>query len=299
MLLFSGSAHPHLAFAVAKELKTSLGKIEIVTFADSEKRVRIEENVRDKTVFIIASLSNPVDTHLVELCLIGDALKSNDARKLIAVVPYYGYGRQDKAHREGEGVSARVMAHLIEAGGFDKVVTVDLHSDLVAGYFDIGVTHLFGASIFVAPLSLLKEDLVVVSPDAGAAKRAQQFARELDAPLTFMEKKRNLEKLHTLDDIKLIGDIKGKTAILVDDVVTSGSTLVKGAYVLKENGARRVIACVTHADFVQGTPEILKNSVIDKIYVSDSIAIKKEARFPGLEIVSIAQILAAQIKKMA
>lgn len=297
-VLISGSANPHLATAISKQLNKPLGKIEIVTFADSEKRVRIEEKVADKTVFVIASLSNPVDSHLVELCLIGDALKTNDVNKMIAVIPYYGYARQDKAHREGEGISARVMARLIEAIDFNKVVTVDLHSELVAGYFDIQVTHLFGAHIFVEPLTKLGEDYVVVAPDAGAAKRAQQFAHLLNASLSMIEKKRNLEKLHTIEKVRFIGDVRDKTAVLIDDVVTSGSTLVKAAYALKEQGAKKVYAAVTHADFVDGTHTILQDSPLDKVYVSDSIHIPNPYKFPKLEIVPLAPLLSEQIRKM-
>lgn len=296
--LFSGSANPRLPQSVAELLGKKLGKIEIVTFADSEKRVRIEEDVADKTCFVIASLSNPVDSHLVELCLIGDALKSNDCGKMIAVVPYYGYARQDKAHRDGEGVSARVMARLIEAVDFDKIVTVDLHSDLVAGYFDVPNVHLFGSTIFVDALKKTKEEYVVVSPDAGAAKRSQKFAESLDVPLTYMEKKRSLEKLHELEHMRLIGDVTGKTAILVDDVTTTGSTLVKAAYALKDHGAKKVVACVTHADFVEGTHKILQDSPLDRIYTTDSIHLKPELRFAKLEVVSIAPLLAMQMKKM-
>jgi ribose-phosphate pyrophosphokinase len=297
--LFSGSANPHLATSIAKLLNKSLGKIEIITFADSEKRVRIEEDVTDKTVFVIASLSNPVDTHLVELCLIGDALKSNDCGKMIAVIPYYGYARQDKAHREGEGISARVMARLIEAVDFNKVVTVDLHSETVAGFFDTSVVQLFGASIFVSQLRKMKEEFVVVAPDAGAAKRAQKFAELLNAPLILIEKKRNIEKLHSVESMRLIGETKGKIAVLIDDVITSGSTLVKAAYALKEQGAKRVLACVTHADFIEGTRRILQDSPIDKVYVSDSIRIPEPFKFPKLEIVSIAPLLSEQIRKMS
>ncbi|RJR15080.1 ribose-phosphate pyrophosphokinase [Candidatus Microgenomates bacterium] len=298
-LLFSGSGNHELSLKIAKLLSVNLSKIEIVTFADSEKRVRIEENVRDKMIFVTASLNNPVDTNLVELCLIGDALKTNDAGRMVAVIPYYGYGRQDKAHREGEGISARVMAKLIESVHFNKVVTVDLHSEIVAGFFDISVVHLYGAAIFVEPLQDLNEDLVVVSPDAGAAKRAQKFADLLDVPLVFIEKKRNLDKLHTIQNMRLVGEVAGKTAVLIDDVITSGSTLVKGAYMLKEQGAKKVVACVTHADFIEGTDNILKESPIDTVFVSDSIPVKSEQHFSRLKVVSLAPLLAEQIKKMA
>lgn len=296
--IFSGSGNHRLSTAIAGLLNKPLGKIEIVTFADSEKRVRVEEDVADKTCFVIASLSNPVDSHLVELCLIGDALKSNDVGRMIAVVPYYGYGRQDKAHREGEGISARVMARLIEAVDFNKIVAVDLHSDLVSGYFDIPVTHLFGTQVFVSELKKHPDEYVVVAPDAGAAKRAQYFAEALNAPLTLIEKKRNLEKLHELESVRLIGETKGMTAVLVDDVVTSGSTLVKAAYALKLHGAKKVIACVTHADFVKGTHTVLQNSPLDKVYVSDSIEIHLEGRFPKLEVVMLAPLLSERIRKM-
>ena len=322
--LFSGSGNEKLAHDIARLLSKPLGKIEIVTFSDSEKRVRILEDVANKTVFVMASLGNPVDSNLVELCLIADALKTNDCGKLVAVIPYYGYARQDKAHREGEGISARVMARLIEAVDFNKVVTVDLHSDLVAGYFHIGVVHLFGAEIFAKSLlsgghserneesrphgrSRMREgsldksgmtDYVVIAPDAGAAKRAQKFAEILDAPLAMMEKKRSLEKLHTIEHHRLIGNVDGKICVLVDDVVTSGSTLVKAAYALKDHGAKKVLACVTHADFVEGTHKVIADSPIDRLYVSDSIHLSPELKFPKLEVITLAPLLANQIKKI-
>ncbi len=296
--IFSGSANEKLAADVARYLGKTLGKIEIAKFADSEIRVRVEEDVTDKKVFVIASLSNPVDSHLVELCLIADALKSNDAGKMIAVIPYYGYARQDKAHREGEGVSARVMAKLIEAVDFQKIVTIDLHSDLVAGFFRIPLIQLFGAQIFIPILKKLSGEIVVVSPDAGAAKRAQKLAEMLGAPLSYMEKRRNLDKLHLVEDIRFIGNTEGKTAVLIDDVVTSGSTLVKSAYLLKDKGAKKVIACVTHADLIGGTRQVLQESPLDQIYISDTIAIPEEYRFPKLSQISIAPLLSKQIQKM-
>lgn len=296
--LFSGTGNERLSHEVVKPLHKDLGKLEIVTFADSEKRVRVEEEVTDKLCFVIASLTNPVDTHLVELCLIADALKSNDCGKLVAVIPYYGYARQDRAHRPGEGVSARVMARLIEAVDIDKVITVDLHSELVAGYFNIGMVELSAQTIFAQKIKEKYRDVVVVSPDAGGAKRAQHFAELLDAPLTFMEKKRDLNKLHDVERLQFIGEAKGKTAVLIDDVVTTGSTLVKAAYTLKDHGVKAVVACVTHADFVEGTHKVLEDSPLDKVYVTDTIPKKPENRFAKLEMVSVAPLLAEQIKKM-
>ncbi len=296
--IFSGTANQPLAEKVAKILGKSLDKIEIVRFADSEVRVRIEEEVGGKTCFVIASLSNPVDTHLVEFCLIVDALKQNEAGKIIAVIPYFGYARQDKAHRPGEGVSARVMARLIEAVGVNKIITVDLHSDAVGSFFNVPVTQLFGLEIFLPEIAKMKNGLVVVAPDAGGAKRAQKFAEEIDVPLVLIEKRRNLDKIHTIDSLKIIGDVKEKKCIIVDDVIVGGGTSVGAAELLKREGASEVIVCATHADFVEGTKEKLTNSEIDKIYVSDSILVSPENYFSKLKIVSVSKILAKEIKEM-
>lgn len=296
--IFSGTANLPLAEKIGKILSTPLGKIEIVRFADSEVRVRIEEEVGGETVFVIASLSNPVDTHLVEFCLIIDALKQNEAQKIIGVIPYYGYARQDKAHRPGEGVSARVMAKLIEAVGVSKIITVDLHSEAVASFFNVPLLHLFGLSIFLPEIKKLKDNLVVIAPDAGGVKRAQRFAEELSCPLALIEKKRDLQKLHTLEVCRVIGEVKDKTCVVVDEVITGGGTMVQGAKLLKKNGARQVIALATHPDFVEGTKENLANSEVDKIYVSDSIFLPPEKIFPKLEIVSVGNLIAEAIRKL-
>jgi ribose-phosphate pyrophosphokinase len=296
--IFSGTANPPLAEKISKILTTPLGKIEIVRFADSEVRVRIEEEVAGKTCYVIASLSNPVDTHLVEFCLIVDALKQNEAQKIIGVIPYFGYARQDKAHRPGEGVSARVMAKLIEAVGVSKIITVDLHSEAVASFFNVSLVHLFGLSIFLPEISKLKDDLVIIAPDAGGAKRAQKFAESLGAPLALIEKKRDLQKLHTLEVCRVIGEVKDKVCVVVDDVITGGGTAVEAARLLKEKGAKKVIACATHPDFVEGTRKNLTNSKVDKVYVSDTILVPPDKTFPKLEIVSIGNLIAETIRSL-
>lgn len=300
--IFSGTANPPLAEKVASLLKTKLGKMEIVRFADSEVRVRIEEEVANLPCFVVASLSNPVDMRLVEFCLIVDALKQNEAGKIIGVIPYFGYARQDKAHRPGEGVSARVMAKLIEAVGVNKIITVDLHSDSVASFFNIPLIHLFGLSVFLREIKTRQlaggDDLTIIAPDAGGAKRAQKFAEELGVPLALIEKKRDLNKLHTLAALKIIGDVKNKTVVIIDDVITGGGTVVEAARLLKENGAKAVFSCVTHADFVEGTKEKLVSSKLDKVYVSDTILIPKNNLFSKLRIISVAEPLAEAIAKM-
>jgi len=252
-LLFSGTANRPLAEIISKNLKIPLSQAEVIRFADSETRVRLEEDVEGADVFIVQTLSNPVDQNLVELALFLDSAKSHDARKVTAVIPYFGYARQDKEHRAGEAVSARVVAKMIQTAGAERIITVDLHSDMVTGFFNIHVKHVFGLGIFNDVVRKMKGDLVIVAPDAGGAKRAQRFADELNLPLAIIEKKRSLDKLHTVDSVRIIGDVKGHDAIIVDDVIVAGSTTAKASYALKESGARKVYAFATHADFVGDT----------------------------------------------
>ena len=297
-LIFSGNSNIPLASAVATLLRRSLGKVELIRFADSECRVRIEEEVEDKDVFIIQSLSNPVDENLMELLLLGDAVKRGEARKIIAVLPYHGYARQDRIHRPGECLSAQVVAKLIEAVGFDKLVTFELHNEAILGFFKIPVVHLSGLSVFRPLVERLKDDVVVVTPDAGALKRSQKFSEGLDLPLALIEKKRDLNQPHKILSMRVVGDVKDKIAIVVDDVIVTGGTLVNAAYLLKEKGAKQVIAAATHADFVGGADKILQDSPVDKIWVTDTIVIPEEKRFPKLHVLSSAALLAAALEKM-
>jgi len=297
-LIFSGSSNTHLANEIAKELNLHLGKVEIVRFADSECRVRIEEDVEGKDVFIIQSLADPVDEHLMELLLMGDAVKRGEARKIIAVLPYHGYARQDRVHRPGESLSAQVVAKIIESVGIDKLITVELHNETILGFFKIPVVHLSGLSIFHKAVRELKQEVVVITPDAGALKRSQRFAEGLDAPLALIEKKRDLNTPHKLMSMRVVGDVLDKIALIVDDVIVTGGTLVNAAYLLKEKGAKEVIAAATHADFVGGADKILKDSPVDKIWVTDTIKIPSEKYFSKLNVFPIAPTIADSMKKM-
>jgi len=296
--IFSGNSNPSLASEIARQLGKDLSKVEIIRFADSECRVRIEEDVEDQDVFIIQSLSNPVDENLMEFLLLGDAVKRGEARKVIAVLPYHGYARQDRVHRPGECLSSAVVTKLIESVGFDKLITVELHSDAILGFFKIPLVHLSGLSLFKEEISKNKDDLVVVSPDAGAVKRAQGFAEDLDVPLALIEKKRDLNQPHKVVSMKVVGDVKGKIAFIVDDVIVSGGTLVNAAYLLKQKGVIQVIAAATHADFVGGADKILQDSPIDKIWVTDTIPIPDDRKFTKLKIFPISSIIASAMKKM-
>lgn len=296
--IFSGNSNVALAEEISKQLGKELSKVEIIRFADSECRVRIEEEVEDNTVFIIQSLSNPVDEHLMEFLLLGDAVKRGEAKKVIAVLPYHGYARQDRVHRPGECLSSAVVTKLIEVVGFDKLITVELHSDTILGFFKIPLVHLSGLSLFKDEISKNNNDVVIVSPDAGAVKRAQAVAEGLDVPLALIEKKRDLNQIHKIISMKVVGDVKGKVAYIVDDAIVSGGTLVNAAYLLKEKGAKQVIAAATHADFVGGADKILQESPIDKIWVTDTIPVAEERRFAKLTVFPIAPIIASAMKKM-
>jgi ribose-phosphate pyrophosphokinase len=297
-LIFSGNSNPHLVSQIAKELGLSIGKAEIIRFADSECRVRIEEEVEGRDVFIIQSLSNPVDENLMELLLLGDAVKRGEARKVIAVLPYHGYARQDRVHRPGECLSAQVVAKLIESVGFDKLITCELHNETILGFFKIPVIHVSGLSVFRAEVEKIKNEVVIVTPDAGALKRSQRFAEELDLPLALIEKKRDLSQTHKIISMRVVGDVKDKIAVIVDDVIVTGGTLVNAAHLLKQKGAKQVIAAATHADFVGGVDKILRDSPLDKIWVTDTILISNGKRIAKLQIFPIALNIASEMRKM-
>lgn len=296
--IFSGNSNLPLAGEIASILGKKLSRVEIIRFADSECRIRILEEVEGQDVFIIQSLSNPVDEYLMEFLLTCDAVKRSEARRIIAVIPYHGYARQDRIHRPGECLSSQVVAKLIDTVGYDKLITVELHNEAILGFFDIPVTHLSGLSVFRSNVEKIKNEVVVVTPDAGALKRSQKFAEGLDVPLALIEKKRDLNSMHKILSMRVVGNVKGKIAIVVDDVIVTGGTLVNAAHLLKQEGAKQVIAAATHADFVAGASKILKDSPVDKIWVTDTIMIPNEMKFSKLEIFPIAPVIAQTIKKM-
>lgn len=297
-IIFSGNSNPILSKQIASNLGIKLGKAEIIRFADSECRVRIEEDVEGKDVFVIQSLSNPVDENLMELLLMGDAVKRGEARRIIAVLPYHGYARQDRVHRSGECLSAQVVARLIECVGFDKLITAELHNEAILGFFQIPYVHISGLSVFQSEIEKIKGDLVIITPDAGALKRAQRFAQNLDLPLALIEKKRDLNQPHKILSMRVVGDVKDKVAVVVDDVIVTGGTLVNSAFMLKEKGVKKVIAAATHADFVGGADKILQEGPVDKVWVTDTIPVSEENQFPKLTIFPIAPTIASTMRKM-
>lgn len=305
--LFSGSANKELARQVGKHLKVKLAKAQIVRFANSEVRVRIEEDIKDETVAVIQPTSAPTDTNLMELFFFSDAAKRSGAKSVVGVLPYFGYARQNIQHREGECVSTNVVIRFLEAVNFDKIITLNLHDEATEGIFSIPFKNLSAFPILAKKIKKYLKNasarqVSIVSPDQGGVERARQFGSlffgKKGFPLSVVEKKRDLESLHQTTAVNLYGDIKGKTAILVDDIVTSGGTLINAASLSLDQGAKRVIAAVVHHDFAQGTAVKIQASRIEKFFTTDTIALKDEQKFDKLEEVSVAPIIADALRKL-
>jgi ribose-phosphate pyrophosphokinase len=296
-LLFSGSSNLPLAQKVAKILGIQLGKVELTRFADGELRPWIQEDVRDKTVFVLESLSYPMDEHLMELVLMGDAVRRSAPRTMVAVIPYMGYARQDKQHRVGEPVSARVIAKFIEISKYREVITVDLHNDAIVGFFNIPVTHVVAQSVLDAEVKKLGlKNGVVISPDVGGVKRARNVAYELNLPMVVMEKKRYLDRKDTSESYQIIGDVAGRDAIIIDDVISTGGTIRHSAESLKAAGATSVTVIVTHGVLAGEAVAKLSSAPIKNIIMTDTINIPEEKSLDGMRIATVAPLLADAIR---
>ncbi|MCL4364207.1 ribose-phosphate pyrophosphokinase [Patescibacteria group bacterium] len=306
--LFSGSANPRLSDLVSKLLKVPLSKSEIIRFDNSEVRVAIKEKVKDATCIVIQPTSNPTDTHLMELFFFADALKRNGAKEIIAFIPYFGYARQNREHLNGEAVSVNVVIRFLEAIGFDAVYTISLHDEGTEGIFSITFKNLNAFNILGREVAhYLKnnkntEEVAIVSPDQGGVERAQIFAEHFfhsnKVDIAVIEKRRNLQKIHQSKALNLYGKVRNKTCIIVDDIITSGGTLVHAADFCLKRGAKRVLACIVHHDFSPNAKEILSKSRIEKIFMSDSIALRPEQKFRQLEEISIAPLIAEEIRNV-
>ncbi len=296
-LLFSGSSNLPLAQKVADILGITLGKVELTRFADGELRPWIVDDVRDKTVFVLESLAYPMDEYIMEMVLMGDAIRRSAPRTMVAIVPYMGYARQDKQHRVGEPVSARVIAKFIEISKYQEVITVDLHNDAIVGFFEIPVTHISAQGILDAEVKKLGlKKGVIISPDVGGVKRARNVAYELDLPMVVMEKKRYLDKNDTSEAFQIIGDVKGLDAIIVDDVISTGGTIVHSAQSLKEAGAASVTVLATHGVLAGDAVKNLSRAPVDKIVLTDTISLANNKQFEKLSVISVAPLLADAIR---
>jgi len=289
-MLFAGSSHPILAENLARDLHIPLGKVLIEAFPDGEIGVQILENVRGKDVFVLQSAARHPNHYLMELLILVDALKRASARTIVAVMPYFPYARQDRKDKGRVPITAKLVANLLEKAGVTRLLTMDLHTEQIQGFFDIPVDHLYARPVFVKALKGMgMKDTVVVSPDIGSNKMARKFAEALKADIAIVDKRRiDAEKVEVN---ALIGDVRGKRVILVDDMCSTGKTLERAARVCREQGAEEVIAVISHGLFMGGT----HLEGIDKLWITDSIAPLREAGSKKVEVVSIAPLFAQAI----
>jgi ribose-phosphate pyrophosphokinase len=295
MALFTGNANPALAAAIADHLRIPVGEALVSRFADGESRIHIRENVRGRDVFVVQPTCPPVNEHLMELLIMIDALKRASAARVTAVVPYYGYARQERKKMGREPITAKLVANLLTVAGADRLLTMDLHAPAIAGFFDIPVDNLTATPILVNYLAHSQPgSLVVVAPDAGGVHRAMDFAQRIGASLAFITKER-LEPGRS-EVLGMVGHVTGCVAVIIDDIVASGSTLLEALEVLTGRGATQVLVCATHPVFAPGCSERLRTSALDRVIVTDTIPVPPEKRWPKLEVVSVAPMFAEAIR---
>lgn len=295
--IFTGNSNIHLAEEIVRDLGTSLGKSLVKNFSDGEINVEINESVRGMDVFVVQSICHPVNNNLMELLILIDALKRASAERITAVLPYYGYARQDRKVSPRAPISAKLIADLITTAGASRMLTVDLHAGQIQGFFNIPVDHLFAAPVLLEYLKQFKNDLVIVSPDAGGVERARAYAKRLNASLAIIDKRR--EGPNVSQVMNIIGDVSGMVAVLVDDMVDTGGTLARAAYALMEKGAKAVYACCTHPVLSGKAVEILSEAPIEELIVTNTIPLGEEARkSPKIKTLSISSLLADAIRRI-
>jgi ribose-phosphate pyrophosphokinase len=269
--VFSGSAHPQLAGEIAEFLGVGLGQARLQRFPDTEVSFPIDENIRGTDVFVVQPTCRPVDEHLVELCIMMDAFRRSSAARITAVIPYYGYARQDRKDRPRVPISAKLVANLLSAAGANRVLTMDLHKAQIQGFFDIPVDHLFAAPVLIEYVQRQGfENVTIVSPDAGGAERARAYAKRLGAELAIIDKRRSRET-GAAEVMHVIGDVTGRTCILQDDIIDTAGTIQKGAHALKASGAERILAAVVHGVLSGPALERIESAPIDQLIVTNTI----------------------------
>ncbi len=296
MKIFTGNSNRDLAQEICKYLQIPLGKASVGTFSDGEIMVQLNENVRGRDIFVIQTFSNPVNRHLMELLIMTDALKRASAYRITAVLPYYGYARQDRKAQPRVPITAKLIADLITVAGVDRVLTLDLHVGQIQGFFNIPVDNIFATPVILEYLKKIGlKDLVVVSPDAGGVERARAFAKKLDASLAIIDKRR--EKVNVSEVMNIIGDVKDRDALLVDDMIDTAGTITQGAEAIKNAGARRVLASCTHPVLSGSAIERLNGSVIDEIIVTNTIPLNgKDQSCKKITNLSVAPLIGEAIR---
>ena len=298
--VFSGNANPKLAHAVTQYLNIPLGRATVNRFSDGEVMVEINENVRGSDVFVLQSTCAPTNDNLMELMIMVDALRRASARRITAVMPYYGYARQDRRPRSARvAISAKVVANMLQCVGVDRVLTMDLHADQIQGFFDVPVDNIYSTPVLLNDiLSHQYPDLMVVSPDVGGVVRARAMAKELGVDLAIIDKRR--PRANVAEIMNIIGEVKGRTCVITDDIVDTAGTLCNAAGALKERGAKRVLAYAAHPVFSGNAVERITNSALDEVAVTDTIPLRPEAeQCPKIRQLSCAPLVGETISRIA
>lgn len=299
LLVFSGRSNPRFGAAVCEGLDVEPGRLEVVKFSDGELSVEIGDNVRGRDVYVIQSTSNPGNDHLMELLILIDALKRASAWRITAVIPYFGYARQDRKLKPRVPITAKLVADLITTAGAHRVLTIDLHAGQLMGFFNIPVDNLNALPVLIPYISEKygTKGLTIVSPDAGGVERARNFATRLsNTDMAVIDKRRSGP--NQVAEMKVVGDVKGKICVLVDDMVDTGGTIVKAAETLLQEGAKKVVACCVHPVLSGNAAERLGNSVLEEIIVTDTIQIPKSFRCEKLKTLSVASLCAEGIRRI-
>ena len=296
--IFSGNANPQLAKDICAELGKKLGGMMAERFSEGECRIKIDDNVRGKDVFIVQPTCPPVNENLMELLIIIDALKRASVGRITAVVPYYGYARQDRKDQPRVPISAKLVANLLTVAGSDRILTMDLHAGQIQGFFDIPLDHLFAVNVFVEHITnkLKLKDFVVVSPDVGGIKTARAYAKRLGAALAIVDKRRvSPEKAEAMN---ILGEVAGKNAILVDDLVATGASLLEAAHALKKAGVKKIYAAVVHGVLSGDAMKNVENSILEELIITDTIPLDDHKRHPKIKVLTVAPLLAEAIKRI-
>ena len=293
LMVFTGNANPKLAADVVRRLGISLGSATVGRFSDGEVNVELLENVRGKDVFVLQPTCSPTNDNIMELLILIDALKRASAGRITAAMPYFGYARQDRRPRSARvPITAKVVANMLQAGGVHRLLTMDLHADQIQGFFDIPVDNVYAAPVLLADIDMQRyEDLITVSPDVGGVVRARAFAKRLECDLAIIDKRR--PKANVAEVMNIIGEVRDRTCVIVDDIVDTAGTLCKAATALKESGAKRVVAYCTHAVLSNAAAARISDSDLDEVVVTDTIPLADDARAcPRIRQISVASLLA-------
>ena len=300
LVLFSGNSNPELAYKIAKKLNTTLGKALVDKFSDKELNIRVDEHVRGKDVFILQSTCFPANDNLMELIILIDALRRSSASRITAVIPYFGYARQDRRVRsERVPISAKLVADMLQSAGADRILTIELHSDQIQGFFNVPVDNVYGTKVIHNHIDKSSyKDQIIVSPDVGGVVRARALAKLLDdADLAIIDKRR--EKENSSQVMNVIGDVEGKTCILVDDIIDTAGTICNAADALKQKGANKVISYATHAVLSGPAIERISNSKLDELIVTDTIPLSENAsKLEKIKIISMDETLSEAINRV-